>query len=223
MDFAGLAFVAASAAPATQQPQTTASRLDSQPAEEIAAEPTPNSSNLKDPWHATNLVDLDFTGKNSKQQTQARGSITGQGPSLDNLMGKPTVRRTSVGGGQINVDALTAPPQPPAPASVDPFGAPNMLFAGNQFAPTAPQQQFQPTSSVMGGRPMGGVQQQTGAGMNAMNRSPPVNPFGNSTGVGGAGMGMQQRGSITGSYGMNSIPNPAKPAPNSLDNLNWKN
>lgn len=147
-DFADMTFTAAPA----PKPVVAAAQHSSGPAE-------PNSPSedqkkaaeeelCKDPWKAKNLVDLDLSGKESKEKARRQSVATGKGPTLGDLMGNPNTRRTSIGAGDAPVMGGASQPQqqPQHPASEpndDPFGAPALLVATNVNSAQQFQQQQQ--------------------------------------------------------------------------------
>jgi len=121
MDFAGMSFNSTPSSSSSssssqfdafgQEPQS----LQLPPQQDQKEE---DESAAKDPWASSKLVDLDLTGKSSSSRRDSLSKANG-GPSLNNLLGDTTPRRTSV--------VLPIPGQAPSNPSDDPFGAPALL------------------------------------------------------------------------------------------------
>lgn len=216
MDFAGLSFAepakAHQPAPVIALPQPVVE----QPVETKVAAPV-------DPW-ATNLVDLDLSGRTAANQRRQSTSAS-TGPTLDNLMGGsiggPQRRTSMMGANNLSNNDILSSFQ--GNNNNDPFGAPNGVM---RPAPT-------PISA------MGGMQPQVGPNGYATVPMPPQQNIRGSINMGqpmmmqppaqgpmmGGGMPMNTRASFTSNVPLtNSMGYAAQPQPpkSSLDSLDWR-
>ena len=212
MDFAGLSFAAE-----THKKEAPAPQPVSQPA---APEPVQEKKEVPvDPW-ATNLVDLDLSGKGQAQRRPS--TLSNTGPSLDNLMGSTNAqRRSSMSSGNnlSNNDILSS-----YQSSNDPFGAPSgvMRPAPTPISAMGMQPMVGPNGYAMAPAPMPPQNVRGSINMGQpMMMQPPMQPMG---GQMNGGMQMNPRASFTSNVPLtNSMGYAAQqPAKNSLDTLDWK-
>lgn len=204
MDFAGLSFESKSTGAPVQ------AQLAQQPRDvPKAAEPEPpKEEETVDPW-ASNLVDLDLSGRSTAQRRSSL-QATG-GPSLNQMMGNTNQRRSSVNPN-------------------DPFGAPDILPLNNPIPPAQPIRPLNPSQAISSlGPPAApyGVPPPVGygapapapgygAGRSSMTMPPAY-------GSGGAPPAMQNtRGSFIGGVPGVTPQGYGQPAKSSLDTLDWR-
>lgn len=223
MDFAGLSFDSKPMAP--EPPKMSEQPRDVPKVEE---QQVTKAEEVVDPW-ASNLVDLDLTGRAAPQR---RTSQANAGPSLNQMMGAPPQRRSSLNNN-------------------DPFGAPDILPLSNPVppAPVAPLKPLNPSQAISSlgppGAPYGAVppmgmgynapppmgggypapNAMTGRGSMTMGGPMAGAPMGSGPMGGGmsAPMAQNTRGSFIGNVsGVTAQGYGTQPPKNSLDSLDWR-
>ena len=208
------------------------------PVPPTVAAPVPAAAHI-DPWNDTKLVNLDLSGKISPAQANRSPSPI-SGPSLNNLMGNNAAPISFA-------QATVFPQSAPAPAPVDPFGAPALLPPSMPPRPVVPTVApvFSKASAIsgMGGgapppnpfasmmRPAGtlqpGMMPMGGAAMSAPPAMPQFmaarpNPYAAmAPQAPGAALGQMQNRGLSIPPVHNPYGKPAAPA-SSLDSIDWK-